>query len=114
LKIVKEMVMTTEGTRAPEADYLAVILIGCGSSWGRARDKNEAIANAIHSFRDWQSLYKVSNIEVTVNVADVRGYSDVSWGHFGFHGTNELTGKDEKFEPKVEQVKAFTPKWRKR
>ena len=48
-------------------DYLAVILIGGGSSWGRSPDKEEAIRRAIANYRDWDVYYKVANTEVIIN-----------------------------------------------
>jgi hypothetical protein len=93
-------------------DYLAIIYIGGGSSWGRAPVKETAIKNAITALRDWRSLFKVADVEVTVNVVDVTGYGQVTWSHHGFDGVNEKTGKDEHFDPPVELVKRTTPKWR--
>jgi len=96
-------------------DYFAIILIGGGSSWGRAPDKETAIKNAVRSLRDWSVYYDVSNIEVTINVIDVTGYASVdaaagrpNW----LHGTNEATGNYEPIERPVEVIKRTTPKWR--
>jgi hypothetical protein len=108
------MVMTTESTRAPEADYLAVIPIGGGCSWGRGSDKVEAVNNAVRQLRDWETLFVVSNIQVSVNVIEVTGYGECNWGYGPVRGVNKVTGKDEPIDRPVEQVKAFTPKWRKR
>jgi len=100
------------------SDYLAIILIGGGSSYGRASDKETAIKNAITSLRDWDHLFVVANIETTINVYDVTGYSDCSWGNYGdkfLLGTNEATGaENEPIERKPEVVKRTTPKWKKR
>lgn len=98
-------------------DYLAIIPIGGGSSWGRSSDKEEAIANAIRSFKDWDCYFKVANIEVTVNVVDVTGYGECHWGSYpdGYlHGTNEATGEREAIKRPFEHVKRTTPKWKRR
>jgi hypothetical protein len=99
------------------ADYLAVIPIGGGSSFGRAPDKEAAIKNAITGLRDWTALFDLSAKEVTINVVDVDGYGDCSWGGYPggwLHGTNEATGKDEAIERPIEYVKRVTPKWRRK
>lgn len=96
-------------------DYLAIIPIGGGSSWGRAPDKEAAIKRAIKSLKDWNVYFNLSNVEVTVNVIDVHGYSDCSWGAYpdGYvHGKNEATGIDEAIKRPIEHVKCTTPKWR--
>lgn len=100
-----------------ERDYLAIIPIGGGSSWGRAPDKEAAIENAIAALRDWDVYFDVSEIDVTINVIDVQGYGSCSWGgHPGgyVHGTNEITGNDEAIKRPVEHVMRITPKWKKR
>ena len=104
-------------TWAKTHDYLAIIPIGGGSSWGRAPEKEVAIKNAITSLRDWTVYYQLSNIEVTINVIDVRGYSDCSWGgHPGgyIHGTNIMTGEDEAIKRPIEHIKRTTPKYKQR
>jgi hypothetical protein len=95
------------------ADYLAIIFVGGGSSWGRSPDKEKAIANAIKNFRDWRQLFEVDGVEVKVNVIDVQGYSDAHWGSYPdgwLHGTNEATGKDEVIERANDIITRTTPK----
>jgi hypothetical protein len=104
-------------TIASKPDYLAIILIGTGSSWGRSSDKEAAIQNAIKSYRDWDCYFKVADTDVTVNVIDVQGYGDCSWGAYPggwMYGKNEATGEQEKVDRPVEQVTRRTPKWRAR
>ena len=44
----------------PKPDYLAVILVGGGSAWGRSHSKDEAIKNALRAYkRDWGTLFKI-------------------------------------------------------
>lgn len=98
-----------------KTDYLAIIPIGGGSSWGRSPDKETAIKNAVASLKDWTVYYKLAKTEVLVNVIDVQGYSDCSWGgHPGghIHGTNEATGKSEAIKRPIEHVKRMTPAWK--
>lgn len=102
------------GTQPTTTDYLAIIPIGTGSSWGRAPDKEAAIKRAITNFKDWEIYYDVSNIEVTINVIDVQGYSTVSWYSRGVEGKNEATGKTEAIERPIEYVVRTTPKWKRR
>jgi hypothetical protein len=102
------------GTQPTTTDYLAIIPIGTGNSWGRAPDKETAIENAIRSLRDWEVYYDLSEIDVTVNVIDVQGYSDCSWDNRGLHGTNEATGKDEAIKRPIEYALRITPKWKRR
>jgi hypothetical protein len=95
-------------------DYLAIIPIGGGSSWGRSPDKDKAITNAIKSLHDWTAYYKLANTEVTVNVIDVQGYGDCHWGGGGIHGKNEATGKDESINRPIEHFRRRTPNWKRR
>ena len=109
------MAKAIDATTAPASDFIAVILIGGGSSWGRSPDKEEAIKNAIAALRDWEVYFAVSDIEITLNVVDVKGYSTCHWGG-GYpggwmRGTNETTGEDEAIKRPVEIVKRQTPKW---
>lgn len=98
-------------------DYFAIIPIGGGSSWGRASNKETAIQNAIASLRDWQVYYDLSAVEVTINVVDVAGYSDVDvaagrpdW----LMSTNEVTKEYEAIKRPIEHVKRTTPAWKRK
>lgn len=103
------------GTQPTTTDYLAIIPIGGGSSWGRAPDKDAAIENAIKSLRDWEVYYDVSEIDVTINVIDVQGYTTCSWGGDRYIiGTNEVTGEKEAIKRPIEHVVRITPKWKHR
>lgn len=95
-------------------DYLAIIPISTGSSWGRSPDKEKAIKLAIANYRDWDVYYVVANTEVIINVIDVNGYGTVAWGSTGLYGTNEATGEEEKIDRPIEYVKRITPKWKRR
>jgi hypothetical protein len=93
-------------------DYLAVILIGTGSSWGRAPVKEEAVQNAIRNYRDWGVYYKVADTDVIVNVVDVGGFDVVSWDDRGVYGKRD--GESVKLDRPIEQQLHHTPNWRKR
>ena len=93
-------------------DYLAIIPIGAGSSWGRSPDKEVAIKNAVTALKDWTVYYDLSGVEITINVIDVMGYGTVVWDNRGVHGKNEMTGIDETITRPIEHVKRVTPKWK--
>jgi len=110
------MTRTQEFADTPN-DYLAIIPIGGGSSWGRSPDKETAIKNAIAALKDWQGCFDVSSIGITVNVINVQGYGECVWGGYpgGYvHGTNEATGAMEAIKRPIEHVKQITPKWKRR
>ena len=92
-------------------EYLAYVLIGGGSAWGRSEGKEAAIDLAIKSLKDWNTYYDVSDKEVTVRVVEITGYDEVVWED------NEISGKKpgaEKFETidnPIERVTCQTPKW---
>jgi hypothetical protein len=68
-------------------EYLAYVLIGGGSAWGRSEGKEAAIDLAIKSLKDWNTYYDVSDKEVTVRVVEITGYDEVVWED------NEISGK---------------------
>src|SRR4051812_36227912 len=95
------------------SDYLAIIYIGGGSSHGRSSDKEKAITNALKHLRNWRSLFQVSDIDVEVNVVDVEGYSDVSWGVDGLQGLDQTApNKWEKIDRPFEHLTRRTPRIR--
>ncbi len=60
--------------------FLAIIFIGCGSSWAYGSSADEAATSAASILvRDWSSLYTFKD-EVPVNIFDVEDYD-------GFHAT---------------------------
>lgn len=107
--------MTAQPSAA--SDWLAVILIGGGSSFGRDANREKAIDLAVRHFRDWDHLFAVADREVKVNVVNVTGYSDLTWGAFPsgwLHGVNNATHADEPINRPVEIVVRRTPKWKRR
>lgn len=91
-------------------DYLAVILIGAGSSYARGPDREDCIARVKKMVvQDWSSLFEVAGKEATVNVVDVTGHEKVWWDHSGFH-TNADPAKDAKLD--VEYLNVTLPEKR--
>ena len=95
-------------------DYLAIILIGAGSSHGRGPTKEEAIKRCLVYLRDWEHLYKVDDVTVTINVIDVTGYDKIVWGVTGIVGVVEATGEEETIDRPFEPVEVYVPARRKR
>jgi len=89
----------------PTTDYLAIILCGGGSAWGRSPDKAEAVKGALKVYkRDWGSLFKITKgDEVKINIVDVYPHDEVSWGSDGFYADGA------KITPKVEHLTALVP-----
>jgi len=109
--------MATQAKTDTLHDYLAIIPIGCGSSWGRSSDKEDAIKRAIAALRDWTVYYDLSNIEVTINVVSVQGYKDVDSAggrEWSLWGVNETNNVYEPIKRKFEHVKRITPKYKSR
>jgi len=93
----------------PKPDYLAVILVGGGSAWGRSHSKDEAIKNALRAYkRDWGTLLKIAKgDQVVLNVLDVAPHDQVSWDHQGWWGK---VGDDyEKLDRKIEHIERRVP-----
>jgi hypothetical protein len=71
-------------------DYLAIILIGAGSSWARDPDPEIAVARVSKLIvSDWGSIYKLDGCKTIVNLFDVTGNESVHWGYDGIHGDRE-------------------------
>ncbi len=67
-------------------DFLALVMIGAGSSYARGPDKDDCVkrcASIAHS--DWGSLYDMDGKELTINVFDVTGYDKLWWDSRGVH-----------------------------
>lgn len=92
-------------TTAHGADYLAVILVGVGSCWGRSPDKETAIKTAVRVYKkDAGSVFKIrKGDKVTVNVIDVAPHDQVTWDSRG------VWVGDERLDRKIEQVERLVP-----
>lgn len=82
--------MTTSGK--PDAhsrqqdsrDFLAIIFIGCGSSWARAGTSLEAIEQAKKACEiDWGSIFTFSDEPALINVFDAEGVNGWRADHRG-------------------------------
>lgn len=106
---IMEDYMTNEANAAH--DYLAFILIGGGSCWGRSPDKEEAIQNAMKSLKDWDRYYEVYDVDVRINVIDVTGYAQVWWDDDGIFGQRkgEEDPQPEKITNPIERITRRTP-----
>jgi hypothetical protein len=73
-----------------EKDFLAVCMIGAGSSWGRANSVDEA-ARLCELFvvDDWGSIFKLDGQTVTISCYDVTGNDIVRLEYTGLIGDNE-------------------------
>jgi hypothetical protein len=73
--------------KAEEHDYLAVILVGGGSVYGRAANRERAIANAIKIYKsDIGEILEIKRgDEVVVNVIDVAPHDEIDWDYTGFY-----------------------------
>jgi len=70
----------------PTTDYLAVILVGGGSAWGRHSDKEKAIKTALRIYKqDWGKVFVIKKgDDVVLNVMDVHPYNEVTFDHRGW------------------------------
>jgi hypothetical protein len=91
-------------------EYIAFVLIGAGSTWGRSKDKEEAITEALNQLRGWDQYYDVYDKDVRVNIMDATGYDEVSWDDNGMYGTREGgDGKYENIDRPIERITRRAP-----
>ena len=92
-------------------DYIAIVLLGGGSSWARNSNPEAAISQVTkHLVNDWSRIFNLSGAEVRVNLWDVTGNDSVHWDDEGMHGDKQ----DEHPITKVETRKVTLPGKRKR
>jgi hypothetical protein len=71
-------------------DYIAICLIGGGSSYGRDSSKDKAIAVCKrHMEQDWSQLFDLHGKEAKINVYDITGHDSVFWDYRGIHPNND-------------------------
>lgn len=86
-------------------DFLAIIVVGAGSSYARGPDRTDCIERVKRTVvSDWKTLFDLAGKEVTVNVVDVTGYDDLWWDSRGVH----IEGHPDVALP-IEQVKVTLP-----
>lgn len=82
-------------------DFLAIIMVGAGSSYARGPDREDCIRRVKHfAVSDWKTLFDLKGKEATVNVVEVTGHESVWWDSRGVH----VEGKPDVALP-IEQVK---------
>lgn len=92
------------------SDFLAVTMIGAGSSWGRSPDKETAIQNCVeYLIEDWSSLYRLEGMEKTVTVFSVEGHDRVWWDERGIHGDNSEAPQIEIVEYRKVNLGEYPP-----
>ena len=65
-------------------DYLAIILIGAGSTFARGTDRDDTARRCVSiCASDWGGLYDLAEKDVQVNVFDVTGHDKVWWDSRG-------------------------------
>jgi hypothetical protein len=97
---------TKRETKKMTKDYLAIVLIGAGSTFARGEDKDATVKKCARGvMRDWSRLFDVKGKEVTVNVFDVTGHDDLRWDNEGVFNCD--TG--ERIDL-LERVKTIVPK----
>jgi hypothetical protein len=84
------------------SDYLAIALIGAGSSYGRDPNKDAAVARCKKIVeQDWAFMFDLHGKTCTINVYDVTGHDDLFWDDRGVHPRT----KPETCLPRLELVK---------
>lgn len=70
-------------------DYLAIIRIGGGSSYGRDASIFDAVESAIRiCLLDWSRYYELEGRTLSVQVLDVSGRTDLGWDDQGVYCTD--------------------------
>lgn len=71
-------------------EFLAVCMIGAGSSWGRASSLDKAVRFCTDSIiADWGSIFKLDGREATISCYDITGNDEVIIENRGLFGDNE-------------------------
>ena len=83
-------------------DYLAIILLGGGSSWARGPDAEKAITDVTKQVKsDWGRLFNLEGVEVRVNLWDITGNDVVYWDDCGMHADNQEQFPITKVETRI-------------
>ena len=109
---IMEDYMTKVANRAH--DYLAVVFIGAGSSYGRSSNKETAIDNCMRALKDWTVYYELEGAAIKLNILDVQGWETVYWGADGFWGKNPDDAKGTKLDLPIERVERIFSSKKKR
>lgn len=92
-------------------EWLAWVNVGAGCSWCRSTVKDTAILGAIKNLKDWDRLFDVYDVPITVLVCEVTGYGDLIWDYSGVHGVRngDEEGKYTAVPYTVEREQRQTP-----
>jgi hypothetical protein len=81
-------------------DYIAIVRIGGGSSYGRGATVDEALARCTRAVRDWDRLFAVYEVPIKAAIYDTTGIDAVHWDEGGTFATD--TGEQIKLKELVE------------
>jgi hypothetical protein len=71
-------------------DYIAIVLLGGGSSWARNSNPETAIKKVVNAVQnDWGQIFNMRGADIYVNVWDVTGNDEVHWDDEGMHGDKQ-------------------------
>ena len=94
-----------------QKDIIAILLVGAGSSFGRAPTEEQAIEKcAKTAVADWSSMFDLAGKEATINLFDVTGHDNIFWDMNGVHPKDD----PEKNLPKLGERKVTLPAKRRR
>lgn len=70
-----------------EKDFLAIVMIGAGSSFGRSDTEIGAVERCRKEAKSFARAFGgfKSGVELPVNVYDVTGFDEVQWGDIGVY-----------------------------
>lgn len=92
-------------------DFLAIVLIGAGSSYARGPDLEDCVKRVGRCVvDDWSTLYDVAGKPCDVNLYEVTGHESVFWDGLGVHPSEE----PETCLPRLELRKITLPNKRRR
>lgn len=93
-------------TRMPRRDWIAMVLIGAGSSYARGADPDDCVKRVLRILKsDWGRVYQIeSGTRVVVNLIEVTGHDHVSWDTRGFYDC-----KTKESLKGVKKVETFIP-----
>jgi hypothetical protein len=81
-------------------DYIAIVRIGGGSSYGRGETIEQAVNRCKHAVRDWDHLFAVYEVPIKAAIYDTTGIDAVHWDEGSTFATD--TGEQIKLKELVE------------
>lgn len=107
--------MRNNNASEPARDFLAIALIGAGSSYARGPDLEDCVKRLGRGIvDDWSSIFDVAGKPCDVNLYEVpAGFDQVRWEHRGVFAT-PAGGGDEVALDRLELRKITLPAKRRR